>query len=170
MKLIKSLLFLLLIPFALFLTSCNNEIPEDFVIEFIPYDGEYGFTVDDVDYLELTLNKEPDDDGGEELINGFFPNQDVPYIPPVFQGRLYKGEILQLNDLKPGRYTLEGYAYKTVEDDDDWRVGSVYAISDKMETEIIEDGRDTIYNNYLIIDEFSPTMVKLIVSLGYAGP
>ena len=103
-------------------------------------------------------------------MNGFFPNQGVPYIPPVFQGRLYKGEILQLNDLKPGRYTLEGTARKITGTDFDWIVGSVYAVSDKMETEIIQDGRDTIYNNYLIIDEFSPTMVKLIVSLGYAGP
>ncbi len=167
MKLIKSLLCLLLIPFALFLTSCNNEIPEDFVIEFIPFDGEGGFTVDDVDYLELTLNKEPDDEGGEE-INGnvAYPfNQIVSVISPVFQGRLYKGEILQLGDLEPGRYTLEGYAYKTVEDDDDWRVGSVYAISDKMETELIGDGRTVQIHNYIIIDEFSPTMVKLLVYL-----
>ncbi|MBR6154198.1 MAG: hypothetical protein IKQ43_07155 [Treponema sp.] len=163
MKLIKSLLCLLLIPFALFLTSCNNEIPEDFVIEFIPYDDEDSYTPDDVDYLELTLNKEPDDEGGE--------NNQGTNIPPVFEGRLYKGEILQLGDLEPGRYTLEGTARKITGTDFDWIVGSVYAVSDKMETEIIEDGRDTIYNNYLIIDEFSPTVVKLIVYLYYnPGP
>ncbi len=157
MKLIKSLLCLLLIPFALFLTSCNNEIPEDFVIEFIPYDDEDSYTPDDVDYLELTLNKEPDDEGGE--------NNQGTNIPPVFEGRLYKGEILQLGDLEPGKYTLEGAARKITGTDFDWIVGSVYAVSDKMVTENWGSELRPEPHTFIIVDDFSPTMVKLIVSL-----
>ena len=82
MKIIKSLLCLFLIPFALAFMSCNNEIPEELIIEFIPYDGEGGYTIDDVDYLVLKLCKEPDG-GGEE-------NNQVTNIPPVFEGNLYR--------------------------------------------------------------------------------
>ena len=52
----------------------------------------------------LKLCKEPDG-GGEE-------NNQVTNIPPVFEGNLYRGEVLRLGDLEPGKYTLEGTARK----------------------------------------------------------
>ena len=170
MKPLKTLLYLLLIPFAIFLTSCNNEIPEEFLIIADSSPGSY--SLDDVDYFEIIINKVPE--GGEVFSEQpiFDPDVEITFIPPVFEGRLYKGDVLRLGDLEPGKYELSGWAKHVDENGGDpWTVGEVIGISDKMETEIIEEGRDTIYNNYLIIDEFSPTVVKLIVSLYYnPGP
>lgn len=157
MKLKKSWLLLLLIPFALAFMSCNNEIPEELIIEFIPYSGEGGYTIDDVDYLELKLYKEPDGGDGE--------NNQVTNILPVFKGNLYRGEVLRLGDLEPGRYTLSGTARKKTGGESDCIVGYVDGVGDKVVTENCGTAERPVYRDFIIVDEFSPTMVKLIVSL-----
>ena len=163
MKLKISFVLLLLVPFALFFTSCENEIPEEFLI--IAPSSPDTYCLEDVDYFEIWVNKVPE--GGEDYSGQqIFPmGQEITYIPPVFEGRLYKGDVLRLGDLEPGKYELFGRAKKYfAETDYLGTIGEVRGISDKMETVITGSERNPTINNYLIIDEFSPTVVKLVVS------
>ncbi|MBO4319404.1 MAG: hypothetical protein J5857_02935 [Treponema sp.] len=163
MKLKKSFVLLLLVPFALFFTSCENEIPEEFVIEINPYSSE-AYGLDDVDYFTLALYKLPEAHEESNDDNGLVQTEDE--IPPVFHDRLNKGDVLRLGNLEPGLYYLNGSAWKYGEDRNDAiEIGYVDGKSDKMETITTYGSRpgEVFYHDFIVIDEFSPTVVKLVV-------
>ena len=165
MKIIKSLLCLLLIPFALAFMSCNNEIPEELIIEVDP-ESQGPYELDDVDYFELGLYKLSEDDE--------YPDNNSNYnegTPPLFEVRLNKGDVLRLGNLEPGLYQLYGAAYKYFDYGDGeflaQEIGSVYGKSEKEESVEYYDSmmREWVTVSYIVIDEFSPTVVKLVVYL-----
>ena len=150
MKPLKTLLYLLLIPFAIFLTSCNNEIPEEFLIIADSFPGSY--SLDDVDYFEIIINKVPE--GGEVFSEQpiFDPDVEITFIPPVFEGRLYKGDVLRLGDLEPGKYELSGWAKKYFAENDFGMAGKIYFDGDKVTAKFSEFGNwsnDSYITSYL---------------------
>ena len=152
MKLGK-LLVLFLIPVALFFVSCENEIPEEFLFEYDPATNNY-FTLDDADYFLLTLIKLPDGemDFSQEIQQGTVSTY-TTVNPPIFTNkRLNKGELLRLEGLEPGKYKLTGGAYHLAGPGyPDYIVGSITGKGNKMDE-----------NGNIIIDDISPTIVKLV--------
>ena len=154
---IAKLFLLLLIPVALLFMSCENELPEEaFLIEEIPDTANQSFTLSDVDYFELSLYKK---DPAEERGRG----------ERLFNQHLDIGEILRLEGLEPGYYSLIGWAYKINDNFDPenynpeggspfdahiYQVGTVEGKSDEMVT--------ISGSNYMIIDESNPVIVKLV--------
>ena len=153
MKHIKSLLLLLLLPMAIFMTSCNNEVPEEFLFELDPASSDLR-TLDDIEFVLLTLRKVPDEeiDDSQQFQPGVLVGI-VEEYPSIFRDkRLNKGELLILEDLEPGKYRLTGTAYEVnALNGESYGIGNITGEADKMD----EHGN-------IIIDDFSPTIVKLV--------
>lgn len=164
MKTVK-LLILLLIPAAMFFTSCENELPpEIFQIEENPDTAgdEDRYKVSDVDYFELSLYKL----NPAEINVAGSNNLEEKVLPDM---HLEKGEILRLEGLEPGYYWLRGDAYKINKNpnpdfdpsSDDPKdgpfilVGAVSGKSDRMQQ--FSNNR-----SYIIVEEYSPVIIKLV--------
>ena len=147
MKNVKSLILLLLLSMAIFMTSCNNEVPEEMAIEVVP--DEYAVaTLDQVDYFTLNLVKY-DTDSVEKLKNEQF----VPYTELLPNYKLKKGEVLWLDDMEPGLYALSGNVCSS----NGSILGSVKGKSDNMFYSTMQ-GR-----NIIIVEEDTPTVIKLVI-------
>jgi hypothetical protein len=152
MKLGK-LLVLFLIPVALFFVSCENEIPEEFLFELDPASSDLR-TLDDIEFVLLTLRKVPDEEiDDSQLVQPEGGIYIVEEQHPIFSNkRLDKGELLILEDLEPGKYRLTGTAYEVnALNGESNSIGNITGKADKMD----EHGN-------IIIDDFSPTIVKLV--------
>lgn len=153
MKHIKSLLLLLLLPMAIFMTSCNNEVPEEFLFELDPASSDLR-TLDAIEFVLLTLRKVPDEeiDDSQQAQLGVLSDI-VEEYPAIFRDkRLDKGELLILEDLEPGKYRLTGTAYEVnALNGASNGIGNITGKADKMD----EHGN-------IIIDDISPTIVKLV--------
>ena len=109
MKKVRFIIFLLLVPFAIFLSSCNNDIPEEFLLELDPTSSPNAYSADDpfgeIDYFLLTLNKVDLDEVVTEQTAGVLST--VSYGTPIFVNeRLNKGDVMRLENLEPGYYSL----------------------------------------------------------------
>ena len=93
---IAKLLLLLLIPAALFFASCQNELPEEMMIELASDSPDMGWTLDDIEYFLLTLDKFYDIPGDGDFVG----KEDKPIIQ---NQKLSKGETLVLEGLEPIR-------------------------------------------------------------------
>lgn len=166
MKTVK-LLILLLIPAAMFFTSCENELPEElFYIEETPDITNQSYTLSDVDYFVLELYKL---NPNPTTVPGVPANDPYNELLP-YDIRLEKGEVLRLEGLEPGYYRLTGNAYKInrnynpetyeytslPEDAEFIYVGAVSGKSDRM---YYFDANNT---NYIIVEEYSPVIIKLV--------
>ena len=144
MKNVKSLILMLLIPLVAVFMGCVDNIQQDLIVE-IEENSDYGespFNMDDVEYFKLYLYKYLD-------------------WEPILQGDiLKKGDVLWLDNLEPGLYSLSGDAC----DIHDNRIGFISWKSDKMKG--FETNSWTDY--YILIDDISPTVVKLVVT--FTGP
>lgn len=149
---IRKLLVLFLIPAALFFVSCENEIPEEFQIELSENMSMNGANLDSIleqfDYFKLNLYKV-----SEELNGNGVPND---YEIKFLDQRLNKGDILRLDDLEPGLYELSGGTYYLDENGYENLNYNVKGKSNKMAT--------LGYNEYIVVDEDSPTIVRLVIS------
>ena len=97
------------------LTSCENELAEEFSVEVDPNSDDYLYDSNDpfvaIDFFMLSMARVHENVGN---LDGNLPggNQDVPLYQPdpddiVFVGkRLNKGDILRLDNLAPGKYFL----------------------------------------------------------------
>ena len=152
---IRKLLVLFLIPLALFFVSCENEIPEEFQIELSENMSMNGMDLDEileqVDFFKFNIYKISE----IQTDNGTYQNEgDGPFLSDI---RLYKGDILRLDDLEPGLYELSGFCYYIDDNGDEYQ--STYTVtgkSNKMAT--------LGYYEYIVVDEDSPTIVKLVIS------
>ena len=147
MKHIKSLLLLLLLPMAIFMTSCNNEVPEEMAIEVIP-DEYAAATLDQVDYFTLTLYKYDTD--SVEVVKY---DQMVTSTELLPNYKLNKGEVIWLDDMEPGLYALSGNVCSS----NGSILGSVKGKSDNMFYSTMQ-GR-----NIIIVEEDTPTVIKLVI-------
>ncbi|MBO4320761.1 MAG: hypothetical protein J5857_09880 [Treponema sp.] len=143
---------ILLFPIILLLTSCENNIPVEFIIEEeeSEYDGMYH--LEDAEYFIINLQTVHE---MEETPNQIWPQQGVwGIVPPdiLDHVRLNKGDILRLDNLEPGKYDLWGTAYgQQPYNDEPIMVGDITGKSDKMDDA-----------GHIIVDDFSPTIVKLV--------
>ena len=167
MKTVK-LLILLLIPAALFFTSCENELPpETFLVEEFVYPNDtQSYHLSDIDYFELELRKlnlNPTIVAGVAETNDPY-NELLPY-----DIHLEKGEILRLEGLEPGYYKINGFAYKINEDFNSATYDPLW--SDPNDGPFIEVGSiagksDRMYHfngtDYIIVEEDSPVIIKLV--------
>ncbi|MBO4320380.1 MAG: hypothetical protein J5857_07915 [Treponema sp.] len=150
---IRKLLVLFLIPVTLFFVSCENEIPEEFQIELSENMSMNGANLDSileqVDYFKLNLFKVFE----YESVNG----PTVGYSEVFFDLRLNKGDILRLDGLEPGLYELTGNPYRINEyGEEEQSTYNVTRKSNKMAT--------LGYYEYIVVDEDSPTIVRLVIS------
>lgn len=154
MKQVKSLILMLLIPLAMFLGSCSNELEEELMVEVEYYSDNPTHTIDDIDYFIIKLKKYDDT---------------IPFDPTSFSGpyrelktqRLEKGEILRLeNSLEPGLYLLEGYAY----DHDNYIICNIYGKSSNMTTLMVNEG-NTVPKDFIVVEPGVPAIIKLVISL-----
>lgn len=134
---------------ALF-SSCED-IPEELAVEVeIPdymdyFDDSYN-PWESIDYVLLTLYKV--NNSGGQGANDFGP--------PIFQDfRLNKGDVLRLEDVEPGIYSLSGVAYAISGEDGYSIPGYIYGKSNKM------NGSESF-----IVEEGVPTVVKLVFVVG----
>ena len=143
MKNVKSLILMLLIPLAAVFMGCVDNIQQDLIVE-IEESSDYGdspYNMDDVEYFELFLYTYSD-------------------WEPILQGDiLKKGDVLWLDNLEPGLYSLSGGAGMG-----DLQIGTVSWKSDKM----VEIPINGTCDRYIVVDDISPTVVKLVVT--FAGP
>ena len=150
---IRKLLVLFLIPAALFFVSCENEIPEEFQIELSEY--LYGADLDSileqVDFFKFNIYKISE----IQTDNGTYQQEDdEPFLPDI---RLYKGDILRLDDLEPGLYRLRGELYEVDEDGEEQMLFSYY-VEGKSNKMVTVD-----YFDYIVVDDDSPSVVKLVI-------
>ena len=149
----RKLLVVFLIPAALFFASCENEIPEEFLFEVSP--NSTGMrNLDDIDYVTLTLIKLPDheiESNQSTQLPIVTINLTIEEYPTIFRDkRLNKGEILRLEGLESGKYKLTGTAYE-VDYGNSYAIGQITGKGNKMDD-----------HGNIIIDDFSPTIVKLV--------
>ncbi len=146
MKHIKSLLLLLLLPMAIFMTSCNNEVPEEMAIEFDEYlFGDRESILEQIDYFMLTLYK-------------VTPDANTTYDPVRPNIRLNKGDILMLDGLEPGLYELSGWCYQYTDEGEPQAL--TYNVTGKT-----DNMYSYSYYEFIEIDEFTPVVVRLCISL-----
>ena len=142
---------MLLIPLAMFLGSCSNEaMEEEFVIEAdpnssMPIDQENPFV--NVDYFGLKFYKVV---GNRDTEAGFYIEDD-PLDILVYEGKLFKGDVLRLENLEPGKYYITGNAYKIYDDENDFEVASITGKSNNMDDE------------FIVVERGVPTVIKLVV-------
>ncbi len=150
MKQVKSLILMLLIPLTMFLGSCSNEaMEEEFVIEAdpnssMPIDQENPFV--NVDYFGLEFYKVV---GNRDTEAGYYIGDD-PLDILVYEGKLFKGDVLRLENLEPGKYYITGNAYK-IDDEYVFDVGSITGKSNNMDDE------------FIVVERGVPTVIKLVV-------
>ena len=151
----KVLALILVIMSLVCFVSCENELTEDFVVEIDPVSLSYSYyTVDEIDFFLLDLLKIPD-----SVVIGFRKNPEFYWTPEpsdyVFeQKRLNKGDVLRLDNLEPGFYSLGGSIYKVTDSEPfEQYIGWVTGKSNNMD----EDG-------YIIVERGIPTVIKLYVS------
>ncbi|MBR6154202.1 MAG: hypothetical protein IKQ43_07175 [Treponema sp.] len=147
MKHIKSLLLLLLLPMAIFMTSCNNEVPEEFAVEIDP-ESLALYSLDDLDFFKINLDYYPNLNNVEEM-------PQPPETYPILDGEvLKKGDVLRLEEMKPGLYKLGGYMYNSNGD----YIGSIKGKSNNMVWSNIE------WAYLIVVEPEMPTIIKLVVS------
>ncbi len=136
-------LALVLSIFTLILfTSCDNSVPEELqleVREVVSMDNLSADQIlDGIEYFDLIINKgfEDDEAGG--------PQQD---IPPVFEGRVYRGEYLRIEGLEPGKYRVLAFA------------GGDPDICEFVSVDVESNNMDE-YGN-IIIERGVPVLIKL---------
>lgn len=141
MKNVKSLILMLLIPLAAVFMGCVDNIQQDLIVE-IEENSEYDspYNMDDVEYFRIYLY----------AFDGYNGIDKGAYL-------LKKGEILCLEDLEPGLYTLFGYAHNK----DGNSLAYISYKSDKVGIGISQMGGGT--TECILIDDISPTVVKLVV-------
>ena len=165
MKKVRFIIFLLLIPFAIFLSSCNNDIPEEFLLEVDPastanYDTNDPFR--DIDYFLLTLYKVDLDEVVTEPTAGTAST--VSSGTPIFTNeRLNKGDVMRLENLEPGYYSLDVqmvgfYSPYFVN-------GSVTVKSNNSITVPTDNGGST---EYIVIEPDVQTIIKFVIKLDQA--
>ena len=152
MKTVK-LLLLLLIPAALFFASCQNELPEEMMIELASDSPDMGWTLDDIEYFLLTLDKFYDIPGDGDFVG----KEDKPIIQ---NQKLSKGETLVLEGLEPGYYRLYGGAFSVNN-----YCGPVEGKTEKMKRVHYQTPLVQVPINYdcIVLDGFSPAVIKLEV-------
>ena len=151
----------------MFFTSCENELPEElFYIEETPDITNQSYTLSDVDYFVLELYKL---NPNPTTVPGVPANDPYNELLP-YDIRLEKGEVLRLEGLEPGYYRLIGKAWNINENFDPaayeafpiaqneerYIVGAVSGKSDRM---YYFDANNT---NYIIVEEYSPVIIKLV--------
>lgn len=152
MKLGK-LLVLFLIPAALFFVSCENEIPEEFQIELSEYlsGADLDSILEQVDFFKFDIYKISE----IQTDNGTYQQEDYePFLPDI---RLYKGDILRLDDLEPGLYRLRGQLYEVDEYGEEQMLYSYY-VEGKSNKMVTVESFD-----YIVVDDDSPSVVKLVI-------
>ncbi len=150
------------------LTSCENELAEEFSVEVIVDEdsGDTIYTLDDIDYFVFDIEKF---DGIKTGRGG----EDVPVYTTVIPDiHLDKGKVLRLeNVLEPGMYQISGYAYQKRDDyafDDS--IAYVKGKSNNMTTISLQNDEGGNYDYELILVERGvPMAIKFCLTF-YPGP
>lgn len=150
------------------LTSCENELAEQFTVEVIVDEdsGDTIYTLDDIDYFVFDIEKF---DGIKTGRGG----EDVPvYTTVMHDVYLDKGKVLRLeNVLEPGMYQTSGYAYQKRDDyafDDS--IAYVKGKSNNMTTISLQYDEGENYDYELILVERGvPMAIKFCLTF-YPGP
>lgn len=145
MKHVKSLILMLLIPLTMFLGSCSNELEEELMVE-VEYYGDFEDDIksvlDMIDYFELDLFPVPEE--GEELEESDFV---------LFGEKLYRGDVLRLENLEPGKYHIDGCAYQ-IQDEDD-------SLVDRVSVSFTGNTMDDDDN--FLVERGLPTIIKMVI-------
>ena len=163
MKKVRFIIFLLLIPFAIFLSSCNNDIPEEFLLEVDPtspgyYDPNDPFK--DIDYFLLTLYKEDLDEVETDTIAGAVST--VSSGTPIFTNeRLNKGDVMRLENLEPGYYKMEA----TVHNNAYQGLENRRHVTVKSNNSITVHDADGNPTEYIVIEPDVQTIIKFVIRI-----
>ena len=156
---------MLLIPMAGLLVSCTNELEEEFAVE-VSYqtagdlDG-YRERLARIDYFKIRLYKYGEVEVGD---NGY---PEVNLIPILDGEKLFKDDILRLDNLEPGLYILYGGAYQLNDNYSEEENNLYIAVKGKAKKmKTIEINGTEI--EFIVIDGLSPTVIKLVLSDGQA--
>lgn len=154
------------------LTSCENELAEQFTVEVVG-DIPAGFDGDnplkELDYFTLTLERIPEDVVAIDFGNGFPGASNNPFdvVDPdniiFWNKKLYKGDILRLDNLEPGKYKLRASAYKA-SDGDDEELGDPF-FGNSVGSVLVECNNMDEFGN-IIVERGYPIVIKLIVKFG----
>lgn len=147
MKNVRFIIFLLLVPFAFFLVSCDNSVPEELQMEVVSINSVEGYSEEQIlagiEYFDLWIYEEPGNTGTDDI-------PPTKIVPPVFEGRLYRDGYLRVENLDPGKYYIEATAGG---DSDICECISVVAQGSNMDE----------YGN-IIVERGVPVLIKLLVS------
>lgn len=151
MKNVRFIIFLLLVPFAFLLASCDNSVPEELqmeVREVVSMDNLSADQIlDGIEYFDLIINKGFEDDEVDGPIQPIGSWEDFEDIPPVFEGRVYRGEYLRIEGLEPGKYRVLAFA------------GGDPDICEFVSVDVESNNMDE-YGN-IIIERGVPVLIKL---------
>lgn len=165
MKKVRFIIFLLLIPFAIFLSSCNNDIPEEFLLEVDPtstgyYDPNDPFN--DIDYFLLTLWKVDLDGDSVPVLGNLSGGLSTYDVPPIFANeRLNKGDVMRLENLEPGYYKMEATVHNN----------AYQGLENRRNVTVKSNNSITVYDSdgnlteYIVIEPDVQTIIKFVIKI-----
>lgn len=164
MKKVRFIIFLLLIPFAIFLSSCNNDIPEEFLLELDPDSTEpynHDDPFNDIDYFLLTLYK-VDLDGDSTVGNAGGNAVSTSGVPPIFANeRLNKGDVMRLENLEPGYYKMEATVHNNAYQGLEYHRN----VTVKSNNSITVHDPDGNLTEYIVIEPDVQTIIKFVIKI-----
>ncbi|MBR4005307.1 MAG: hypothetical protein IKI90_05610 [Treponema sp.] len=156
MKNVRFIIFLLLVPFAFLLASCDNSVPAELQMEVVSIISMEGYSEEQIlagiEYFDLWIYEEPGNAGTDDIVptQPVQPIDDSEIVPPVFEGRLYRDGYLRVENLDPGKYYIEA------------RAGGDPDICEFVSV-VVQGSNMDEYGN-IIVERGVPVLIKLLVS------
>ncbi|MBP5442932.1 MAG: hypothetical protein J6Y60_06815 [Treponema sp.] len=166
MKNVRFIIFLLLVPFAFLLASCDNDMSEEFILEVHPesvenYNHDNPFK--DIDYFMLSLYKVDLDKVSSDIPQVGAGTTEYPQSP-VFEGkRLNKGDILRLDSLEPGYYYMEAKACCESDLGYSDRHEVIVKSNNSITVPVTQNGGTA---EFIVVEPGVPTIIKFSIKFG----